>query len=273
MRRAEMPRPAKRAITGPARNAPRRPSCSTRPLRSSAPSRRDAVLFGRPGVGGQLAERARRLGLEHEREQLRPAIDDLRSRRCLELLFHGRYITIAARVVKDWSRMYVNEMPRYEILSEEAMDVLDRGWRRIVSELGIEFMLPEAVEYFRAAGQKVEGEQGLPRPRVRARAGRQGAARVRPRRRATRTQSRPHRRQPHGVLGRLRPAVRARGRHAARREDGRLRELRPARRSRSPSSTRRAARSSSPRTGRSTRATSTWSTRCRRCRTSRTWAR
>ena len=26
--------------------------------------------------------------------------------------------------------MYVNEMPRYEILSEEAMDVLDRGWRR-----------------------------------------------------------------------------------------------------------------------------------------------
>ena len=38
--------------------------------------------------------------------------------------------------------MYVNELPRYEILSEEAMAVLDRGWRRIVSELGIEFMLP-----------------------------------------------------------------------------------------------------------------------------------
>src|SRR5688572_33232178 len=52
--------------------------------------------------------------------------------------------------------MFVNTMPRYEILSEEAMEVLDRGWRRIVSELGIEFMLPEAVEYFRAAGQKVE---------------------------------------------------------------------------------------------------------------------
>src|SRR5918911_4466945 len=57
--------------------------------------------------------------------------------------------------------MYVNEMPRYEILSEEAMDVLDRGWRRIVSELGVEFMLPEAVEYFRAAGQKVEGDKVL----------------------------------------------------------------------------------------------------------------
>ncbi len=55
--------------------------------------------------------------------------------------------------------MYVNEMPRYEILSEEAMDVLERGWRRIVSELGVEFMLPEALEYFRAAGQKVEGDK------------------------------------------------------------------------------------------------------------------
>ena len=54
--------------------------------------------------------------------------------------------------------MFVNSMPRYEILSEEAMEVLDRGWRRIVSELGIEFLLPEAVEAFRAAGQTVEGE-------------------------------------------------------------------------------------------------------------------
>jgi trimethylamine---corrinoid protein Co-methyltransferase len=52
--------------------------------------------------------------------------------------------------------MYVNELPRYEILSEDAMETLDGGWRRIVSELGVEFMLPEAVEYFRAAGQKVE---------------------------------------------------------------------------------------------------------------------
>ena len=35
--------------------------------------------------------------------------------------------------------MFVNRMPRYEILSEESMAVLDRGWRRIVSELGVEF--------------------------------------------------------------------------------------------------------------------------------------
>ena len=35
--------------------------------------------------------------------------------------------------------MFVNRMPRYEILSEDAMATLDRGWRRIVTELGIEF--------------------------------------------------------------------------------------------------------------------------------------
>ena len=54
--------------------------------------------------------------------------------------------------------MFKNEMPRYEILSEEAMATLDRGWRRIVSELGIEFVLPEAVEVLRDAGQIVEDE-------------------------------------------------------------------------------------------------------------------
>jgi trimethylamine--corrinoid protein Co-methyltransferase len=54
--------------------------------------------------------------------------------------------------------MFVNTMPRYEILSEDAIDTLDHGWRRIVSELGIEFLLPEAVELFRAAGQTVEGD-------------------------------------------------------------------------------------------------------------------
>ena len=53
--------------------------------------------------------------------------------------------------------MFINRMPRYEILSEEAMEVLDRGWRRLLSEIGIEFLLPEAVELLRRAGQKVEG--------------------------------------------------------------------------------------------------------------------
>src|SRR3954451_21330384 len=54
--------------------------------------------------------------------------------------------------------MFVNKMPRYEILSEEAMATLDRGWRRIVSEIGVEFILPEAVDVFAKAGQKVDGD-------------------------------------------------------------------------------------------------------------------
>ena len=50
--------------------------------------------------------------------------------------------------------MFVNRMPRYEILSEQAIATLDGGWRRIVSEIGVEFILPEAVEIFAKAGQK-----------------------------------------------------------------------------------------------------------------------
>ena len=55
--------------------------------------------------------------------------------------------------------MFVNNMPRYEILSEDALATLDKGWRRIVSELGIEFLKPEAVELFRQHGQKVDGDK------------------------------------------------------------------------------------------------------------------
>ena len=54
--------------------------------------------------------------------------------------------------------MFVNRMPRYEILSEDAVATLDRGWRRIVSEIGVEFVLPEAVEIFAKAGQKTDGQ-------------------------------------------------------------------------------------------------------------------
>ena len=53
--------------------------------------------------------------------------------------------------------MFVNRMPRYEILSEEAVATLDGGWRRIVSELGIEFTMPEAAAEFEKAGQDVDG--------------------------------------------------------------------------------------------------------------------
>lgn len=52
--------------------------------------------------------------------------------------------------------MLINKMPRYEILSEEAIETLDGGWRRIVSELGVEFLSDEALDLFRAAGQQVD---------------------------------------------------------------------------------------------------------------------
>jgi trimethylamine--corrinoid protein Co-methyltransferase len=52
----------------------------------------------------------------------------------------------------------INDLPRYEILDEGALAELERGWRRIVSELGIEFLHPEALDYLRDAGQEVEGE-------------------------------------------------------------------------------------------------------------------
>ena len=54
--------------------------------------------------------------------------------------------------------MFVNRMPRYEILSEESMAALESGWRRIVSEIGVEFMSPWAIELFREAGQEVVGD-------------------------------------------------------------------------------------------------------------------
>ncbi|HET8604935.1 MAG TPA: trimethylamine methyltransferase family protein [Marmoricola sp.] len=52
--------------------------------------------------------------------------------------------------------MFRNRMPRYEVLSEDAMATLDAGWRRLVSEIGVEFMSDRALALFREAGQKVE---------------------------------------------------------------------------------------------------------------------
>src|SRR3954453_3078205 len=54
--------------------------------------------------------------------------------------------------------MLVNELPRYEILDEASLQELERGWRRTVSELGIDFLHDEAIAAFEAAGQKVEGQ-------------------------------------------------------------------------------------------------------------------
>ena len=168
--------------------------------------------------------------------------------------------------------MFVNSMPRYEILSEDAIDVLDRGWRRIVSELGIEFLLPEAVELFRAAGQQVEGDHlvkldpDFVLEQV-ALAPRQFELQARNPERSA------HIGGDHMVFSPVYgpPFVR----EGAVRRDATMDDFENFVRSRSPStsSTPRAARSWSPTTRRWTRATSTWSTRCRRCRTSRTWAR
>jgi trimethylamine--corrinoid protein Co-methyltransferase len=58
--------------------------------------------------------------------------------------------------------LLINELPRYEILDESSMQELDRGWRRIVSELGIDFGTDrpheESVALLEEAGQKVEGQ-------------------------------------------------------------------------------------------------------------------
>ena len=94
--------------------------------------------------------------------------------------------------------VFVNTMPRYEILSEEAMATLDEGWRRLVTEIGVEFMSDRALDLFRAGGPEGRGQHGLPRPRVRPRAGRQGAARVR-RAGAQPRQQRAHRRRRDGL--------------------------------------------------------------------------
>jgi trimethylamine---corrinoid protein Co-methyltransferase len=52
--------------------------------------------------------------------------------------------------------MFRNTMPRYEVLSEDAMATLDKGWRRLVTEIGVEFMSERALALFREAGQRVE---------------------------------------------------------------------------------------------------------------------
>ena len=80
------------------------------------------------------------------------------------------------------------------------METLDRGWRRIVCEIGVEFILPEARRDLPRGRLQDRGRERLPRPRLRARAGREGAARVRragPQPGALRA----HRRRQHGVLG------------------------------------------------------------------------
>ena len=54
--------------------------------------------------------------------------------------------------------MFEKRVPHYELLSEDAMAIIEGGWRRLISEIGVEFLHDDAVELFRAAGQRIEGQ-------------------------------------------------------------------------------------------------------------------
>src|SRR3954447_22058633 len=63
---------------------------------------------------------------------------------------------ISSRPVVMEVGMFRNKMPRYEILSEDAMAQLDKGWRKLMTEIGVEFLDERALTLFRQAGQRVE---------------------------------------------------------------------------------------------------------------------
>jgi trimethylamine--corrinoid protein Co-methyltransferase len=52
--------------------------------------------------------------------------------------------------------VFVNTMPRFEPLSEEALATIDVGVDRLAAEVGVQFDHPRALELFRDAGQTVE---------------------------------------------------------------------------------------------------------------------
>ena len=54
--------------------------------------------------------------------------------------------------------MFVNRMPRYEVLSQDALATLDAGAERLGSEVGVRFDHPRALDLFREAGQTVDGD-------------------------------------------------------------------------------------------------------------------
>ena len=54
--------------------------------------------------------------------------------------------------------MFVNRMPRYEPLTEEALATIDSGVDRLASEIGVQFDHPRALELFTEAGQTVDGD-------------------------------------------------------------------------------------------------------------------
>jgi trimethylamine--corrinoid protein Co-methyltransferase len=53
-------------------------------------------------------------------------------------------------------QVFVNRMPRYAPLSEEALARIDAGAERLATEIGVQFDHPQALELFREAGQTVD---------------------------------------------------------------------------------------------------------------------
>ena len=54
--------------------------------------------------------------------------------------------------------MILNQGPRFEPLSEDALATLDEGVGRLASEVGVQFDHPRALDLFREAGQTVDGD-------------------------------------------------------------------------------------------------------------------
>ena len=264
----------------------RRPAARARGARARSRSR-EAVLLGRSAASASSPRLSGSSLSSRRGEQLRGAVDRLGTLGGARLMWNS-CSTVAGtacsmlcsmpRAGSPSSRseekpMFVNTLPRYEILSEDAMA---------------------------DARPRLAADRDRDRDRVPARRGGRGVPRRRPEGRGRQASML----DPEFVLEQVAKAprefdVQARNPRATIHIGGAAHGvrlgLRAARscaratcaatrrwttsgtscscRRRSRSSTRRAARSASPTTRRSTRATSTWSTRCRRCRTSPTWAR
>ena len=218
----------------------RRPRCSSRsrsPPRSRAASIREVVDFGEPGGLLQVGEGQRLVGRHHQRHELDGAVDCLGAARRRDSLisrwgsfvrFHDVELVVPHDEVRKEEPMFRNRCPATRCSPRTRWPPSTRAGARLITEIGVEFIDERALDLFRKAGQKVEDNMRLPRPRLRPRAGRQGAARVRPPGAQPR-EHRAHRRRLDGLRRGLRAAVRARGRRTPRRHDGGLPQLHQAR--------------------------------------------
>ncbi|MEO9174904.1 MAG: trimethylamine methyltransferase family protein, partial [Gaiellales bacterium] len=54
--------------------------------------------------------------------------------------------------------MFERRLAPVELLSEQSLIALERGWMRLVSEIGVQFQHEGVCDLFRAAGQRVEDD-------------------------------------------------------------------------------------------------------------------